>query len=100
LLAPLPPGTDVCRFRKWLEAQNWWSADEETALRTQVRKDVLRAFAKAEKESKPAVKDIFSDMFKEPTEELKEQRAELRRILELYPDEYDLGEFDGGKAGI
>jgi 2-oxoisovalerate dehydrogenase E1 component alpha subunit len=92
--------TNDYRFRKWLETQNWWSADEETAFRTQVRKDILRAFAKAEKESKPAVADIFSDVFKEQTEELKEQRAELRRVLEQYPDEYDLGEYDGGKAGI
>lgn len=90
----------ITRFRKWLEANNWWSGDEETALRTQTRKDVLRAFTKAEKESKPAVREIFTDVFKHATPELQEQREELRRIIEAYPEEYDLGEYDGGKAGI
>jgi 2-oxoisovalerate dehydrogenase E1 component alpha subunit len=89
----------ITRFRKWLDAKTWWSADEEMAFRTQVRKDVLKAFAKAEKERRPPVKDIFTDVFKEATPELLEQREELRRVLDTYPDEYELGDFEGGRGG-
>lgn len=84
----------VVRFRKWLEAKEWWSSDEELAFRTQVRKDILKAFSKAEREKKPPIGDIFSDVFAEPTPELKEQSEQLKEILEKYPDEYDLGEYD------
>lgn len=89
----------ITRFRKWLDAKKWWGADEETAFRTQVRRDVLKAFAKAEKERKPPVKDIFTDVFKEDTPELLEQREELRRVLDAYPDEYELGDFEGDRDG-
>lgn len=81
------------RFRKWLELQQWWSGDEEFAFRTQVRKDVLGAFARAEKEKKPPVSDIFTDVFAQPTPELREQQDELRDVLKRYPDEYDLSDY-------
>ncbi|KAI5817831.1 thiamine diphosphate-binding protein [Pyronema omphalodes] len=87
----------ITRFRKWLEAKEWWSDDEEVAFRTQARKDVLTAFAKAEKAKKPPLGDIFTDVFAEMTPELKEQRAQLKAILEEYPDEYELGEFDNSR---
>jgi len=89
----------ITRFRKWLEVKKWWSTNEETAFRTRVRKDVLKAFAKAEKEKKPPLKDIFTDVFKEATPELLEQQEELRRVLDAYPDEYELGDFEGGRNG-
>jgi 2-oxoisovalerate dehydrogenase E1 component alpha subunit len=58
---------------------------------------VLTAFAKAEKAKKPPLGDIFTDVFAEMTPELKEQRAQLKAILEEYPDEYELGEFDNSR---
>lgn len=87
-------------MRKWLELQSWWSADEETELRTNVRKEILQAFARAEKEKKPAIKNLFLDIFAEPSEDLKEQMKELKRVIETYPDEYDTGNYDGGKGGL
>jgi 2-oxoisovalerate dehydrogenase E1 component alpha subunit len=88
------------RFRKYLEAAEWWSNDEEVSFRTQIRKDILKAFAKAEKEKKPAVREAFSDMFSQPTLELLEQQAKLKEVVERYPDEYSLEDFDGGNAGL
>lgn len=87
-------------MRKWLELKSWWSADEENALRTNVRKEILQAFARAEKEQKPAIKNIFLDIFEEPSEDLKEQMKELKRIIEEYPDEYDTESYEGGKDGL
>lgn len=90
----------ITRFRKYLEAAEWWSNDEEVSFRTQIRKDILKAFAKAEKEKKPAVREAFSDMFSQPTLELLEQQAKLKEVVERYPDEYSLEDFDGGNAGL
>lgn len=90
----------ITRMRKWLELNKWWDKDEESALRTRVRKDVLQAFSKAEKEKKPAIRELFNDVFEEMTEDLKRQKGELRRVLEDYPDEYDLGIFEHGKHGL
>jgi 2-oxoisovalerate dehydrogenase E1 component alpha subunit len=90
----------MARMRKWLETKSWWSADDDQALRTEVRKGILQAFARAEKEKKPAIENLFLDMYEQPNEDLKEQMAELRRIIEEYPDEYDLEAFDRGKDGL
>jgi len=90
----------ITRMRKWLEANSWWSAEEETELRTQIRKDLLRAFSKAEKERKPAIRELFMDIFEKPSRDLMEQMEELRGVLERYPDEYDLDSFEGGKDGL
>lgn len=87
-------------MRKYLEAKDWWSADEDTALRSTLRKEILHAFSRAEKTKKPAIKELFMDIFEEPSHDLKEQMAELKSILDRYPDEYDFDSHEGGKDGI
>lgn len=90
----------ITRMRKWLESKSWWSSEQDQELRTQVRKDILKAFARAEKEKKPALENLFLDVFKIPSRDLEEQMTELRRVIEEYPDEYDLEAFDRGKEGL
>ncbi|KAI5778181.1 thiamine diphosphate-binding protein [Geopyxis carbonaria] len=90
----------IARMRKWLEAQGWWSAAQDLELRTQARKDVLRAFTQAEKVRKPPLGDLFGDMFAKETEDIKEQREQLRDIIERYPEEYDVDAYEGGKGGL
>ncbi|KAL7274312.1 hypothetical protein RUND412_002783 [Rhizina undulata] len=90
----------ITRMRKWLEAKSWWSAEEDTALRNQVRKEILQAFSKAEKEKKPPIRDLFMDVFEKPSEDIKEQMEELKDVLERFPDEYELGDYEGGKDGL
>ncbi|PWW80791.1 hypothetical protein C7212DRAFT_361303 [Tuber magnatum] len=90
----------ITRMRKWLESKSWWSGEQDQELRTQVRRDILKAFARAEKEKKPALENLFLDVYKIPSRDLEEQMAELRRIIEEYPDEYDLEAFDRGKEGL
>lgn len=87
-------------MRKYLEAREWWSADEDTALRASLRKEILQAFSRAEKTKKPPIGDLFLDIYQEPSEDLKEQMAELKNILDRYPDEYDLDNHEGGKDGL
>jgi len=87
-------------LRKYLEAKGWWSADEDIALRSSLRKEILQAFSRAEKMKRSPIKDLFMDIYEEPSEDLKEQMAELKSILEKYPEEYDLDSHEGGKDGL
>ncbi|RPB24423.1 hypothetical protein L211DRAFT_784783 [Terfezia boudieri ATCC MYA-4762] len=90
----------ITRLRKYLEAKGWWSTDEDMALRSSLRKEILQAFSRAEKMKRPPIKDLFMDIYEEPTEDLKEQMAELKNILDKYPEEYDLDSHEGGKDGL
>ena len=90
----------ITRLRKWMELQKIWDEEKEQKARSQIRKDVLKAFAQAEKEKKPPLRAIFEDVYEELTEESKSQMEELNRILECYPDEYQISEFEGGKNSL
>lgn len=87
-------------MRKWLEEQAWWSTEEDTEFRKETTKAVRTAFAKAEKVKKPPLGSMFTDIFAEPSEDLVEQREQLKKILETYPTEYDVEGFEGGKDGL
>ncbi|KAF2494524.1 thiamine diphosphate-binding protein [Lophium mytilinum] len=86
----------LTRLRKWLEGRELWDEDKEGELRRKLRKDVLGAFAQAEKEMKPALKYGFTDVWENVTEEQKSQVTELLGILETYPEEYDIEHHEGG----
>lgn len=83
-----------------MEARGWWNDDKENQFRVSARKEVLKAFDKAEKAKKPAVRELFADVMKNPCTDLAEQREELRQIVETYPDEYNLDDFDQGVKGL
>lgn len=86
----------IVRLRKWMERQGCWDEDKEREARIAIRKDVLKAFAEAEKEKRSSLRHLFTDVYKELTGEQVEQMKEVRRMLEQYKDEYDVSEFEGG----
>lgn len=86
----------IIRLRKWLENQGLWSEDLERDTRSQMRKAVLQEFGAAEREKKPPIRVAFEDVYEEVTEEQQAQMKELRRILETYPEEYDVRQFEDG----
>jgi 2-oxoisovalerate dehydrogenase E1 component alpha subunit len=90
----------ITRLRKYLEGNGLWNEDKEKEARSSIRKDVLAAFAKAEREKKPPLRKMFEDVYHDVTEEAESQIAELKRIIETYPDEYDVDQFDGGKDSL
>lgn len=90
----------IIRLRKWMDAKGMWSEEMEKEARDRIRRDVLKAFKEAEGEKKPPVRAMFEDVYAEMTPDLKKQMAALKEILEKYPDEYDLSEFDGGKGSL
>jgi 2-oxoisovalerate dehydrogenase E1 component alpha subunit len=90
----------ITRLRKWLEKQGAWNEEMEVETRGQLRKDILKAFAKAENVEKPPLRDMFHDIYETPTKEQERQKEELRRVLKEYPAEYNVEEFEGGIKGL
>jgi 2-oxoisovalerate dehydrogenase E1 component alpha subunit len=90
----------ITRLRKWLESRDLWDEGKEKALRSGLRKEVLVAFEKAEKLKKPALKNAFVGVWEELTEEQKMHVEELRDILERYPKEYDVDQYEGGLESL
>ena len=43
---------------------------------------------------------MFEDVYEEITPETRRQMDELRGVIEKYPDEYDIEEFEGGKDSL
>jgi 2-oxoisovalerate dehydrogenase E1 component alpha subunit len=60
----------------------------------------LQAFNDAEKEKKPPLRSMFEDMYEEITPTTKAQMKELRDVIERYPNEYDVSEFEGGVQSL
>ncbi|KAH9211935.1 dehydrogenase E1 component [Leptodontidium sp. 2 PMI_412] len=87
----------ITRLRKYLEKKGIWDEEKESQARSRIRKEVLKAFAAAEKEKKPPMRSMFEDMYEELTPEMMDQMRELKSVIERYPDEYDVSEFEGGK---
>jgi 2-oxoisovalerate dehydrogenase E1 component alpha subunit len=90
----------ITRLRKYLEKKGIWDDEKENEARTRIRREVLKAFAEAEKEKKPPLRAMFEDVYEEITPETRRQMDELRGVIERYPDEYDIEEFEGGKDSL
>jgi 2-oxoisovalerate dehydrogenase E1 component alpha subunit len=90
----------ITRFRKYLESQDLWDDEKEKEARERIRKEVLKAFAQAEKEKKPPIRSMFEDIYEELTPDLEAQMGELRGVIDRYPGEYDVSEFEGGKDSL
>lgn len=90
----------ISRMRKYLEDNSMWSSELEDSTRKALKKDIMAAFYRAEREKKPPIGELFEGAYKELSPELKRQKEELRDVVERYEGEYDVGAFEGGKGGI
>lgn len=90
----------ITRLRKWMQKEGMWDEEREKATRSQIRKDVFKAFGDAEKEKRGPLRDMFTDVYEELSEESKAHMKELGRLLDEYPEEYDVSEFQGGRKGL
>lgn len=90
----------IIRLRKYLENNGLWSEDQERELRDSLRKTVLKEFGNAEREKRPPIRAAFEDVYEDITEEAGAQMAELKRILDAYPEEYDVRAFEGGSESL
>jgi 2-oxoisovalerate dehydrogenase E1 component alpha subunit len=90
----------ITRLRKWMEGKGIWDEAKEKDLRSGARKSVLDAYRKAEKEKRPPLSSMMEDIYEELTDEQREQSAKLSDIIERYPNEYDVSEFEGGLESL
>ena len=90
----------ITRLRKWMEQKGIWDEEQERTARADIRAEVLKAFSAAEKEKKAPLRELFTDVYEDMTEESTLQMKELKRILDSYPDEYDVDEFEGGTGSL
>jgi 2-oxoisovalerate dehydrogenase E1 component alpha subunit len=90
----------ITRLRKWMEAKGIWDEAKEKEARSDLRKEILKAFSEAEREKKPPIRGMFEDIYEELTDDLKAQMKELKEMLDKYPEEYDVAEFEGGKDSL
>ena len=90
----------ITRLRKYLEKKSIWDEEKEKEARGRIRKECLKAFAEAEKEKKPEMRSMFEDIYEEMTPETKRQMGVLRDVIQRYPEEYDVGEFEGGVESL
>jgi 2-oxoisovalerate dehydrogenase E1 component alpha subunit len=90
----------ISRLRKWMEKKGLWDDDKENEARTEIRKQVLQELSAAQKEVKPPLRALFEDVYEEITPEARAQMKELKRLIEAYPDEYDVSGFEGGSKSL
>ena len=58
-----------------------WDEAKEKEWKNSSRKQVMEAFAKAEKTLKPNFKEMFTDVYDDVPQYLKEQRDEMERHI-------------------
>ena len=90
----------ITMLRKWMQHQGMWDEEKERDARSQIGKDILKAFAEAEKEKRALLRSIFTDFYEGLSEESRGQMKELGRLLYVYPEEYDIDGFEGGREGL
>lgn len=91
----------LSRLRKWMEKRGGlWDEDKEISTRAEIRKQVLRELSTAQTEGKPPLRALFEDVYEEITPEARMHMADTKRIIEAYPDEYDISGFDGGVESL
>ncbi|KAL4080723.1 thiamine diphosphate-binding protein [Scleroderma citrinum] len=94
----------IVRFKLYMESKGWWNEQEEEALKTRLKKDVMATLKRAESLKQSDLRDLFTDVYggEEPWN-LREQREELAALIRKYGDAWepwrnDLKLFrDGGK---
>ncbi|CAG8544653.1 4117_t:CDS:2 [Paraglomus brasilianum] len=57
----------ITSFHRRLHNKGWWNDEKEAKYRTDIRKEILKSFSKAEKMHKPSLTELFSDVYDKPT---------------------------------
>lgn len=101
----------ISRFKLFLESRGWWNEEEEEALKTRLKNDVMVAFKKAESMKRNKLGELFTDVYggEEPWNIVRvsshvsslslklttfcflqrEQREELAGLLKKYGDAWE-----------
>lgn len=78
----------VSIFRKWVQRKGWWSDEQESEFRADIRKQVINAIQVAEKTEKPSLENMFTDVYEELPSSLKDQERLIRNTIKRHPQDY------------
>ncbi|XAR49609.1 3-methyl-2-oxobutanoate dehydrogenase (2-methylpropanoyl-transferring) [Bertholletia excelsa] len=78
----------IARFRKWIDRNGWWTEDDESKHRANVRKELLNAIQVAERAEKPPLSELFTDVYESVPPNLREQEELLRENVKKNPQDY------------
>ncbi|MCJ1309830.1 hypothetical protein MMC25_003491 [Agyrium rufum] len=92
--------TPIARLRKWMEGAGCWDEAKEKEARSRIRKEVLDGVKRAEGRKRAPLREMWKDVYETVTEEQKAQMEELRGLVQRYPDEYDVSEYQEGLEGL
>ncbi|SCV67984.1 BQ2448_105 [Microbotryum intermedium] len=97
------------RLRSYLEARKLWSSELEEATKVEQRKQILKAYAQADKEKKPAWEEMFGGVYGDMEDgglerHLKEQKMEVKRLIGKWGEsdmwKKDLERHEGGIEAV
>ncbi|KCV72692.1 2-oxoisovalerate dehydrogenase E1 component, alpha subunit [Fonticula alba] len=83
----------ITRVRGYLESMNLWNDELEVEHQKETRAKIVDSFARAEKQPKPPIAELFTDVYDEPTPLLKAQQKEMLEMLAKYPNAYPVGNY-------
>ena len=56
----------LTRFRLFMESNGWWNTEAETELKERLKRDVMKAFKRAESLPRCELKELFTDIYGGP----------------------------------
>ncbi|OWF40037.1 2-oxoisovalerate dehydrogenase subunit alpha, mitochondrial-like [Mizuhopecten yessoensis] len=78
----------ILRLRQYLDKQGWWDDNQEIQWKEQSKKDIMEAFAKAEKRKRPNPEFLFTDVYDDVPPHLQKQMDEMKQHVAKYPQHY------------
>jgi len=80
----------ITRFYHYLVSKGVWSEAQEKEWKNESKKQVLEAFARAEKKQKPNWREMFTEVYDEMPKDLRKQMEEMEKHVDMYKDQYPL----------
>lgn len=83
----------IKRLKAYLFDRNWWNDELDKAWITDVKKQVLKSFAFAEKKPKPEWQEMFNDVYSEMPNHIMKQMKYMEKHVQSYKEHYPLKNF-------
>merc|ERR1712088_425190 len=82
------------RIGLYLTNKGLWSEQQEKEWKNESKKQVLQAFARAEKKLKPNWKEMFTEVYDEIPTDLQKQMVDMEKHVAMYKDQYPLKNYE------
>ncbi|EFX84437.1 hypothetical protein DAPPUDRAFT_301077 [Daphnia pulex] len=83
----------ISRLRNYMLSKGWWGDAQEKEWKEDCKRQVMTAFARAEKKLKPNWKEIFTDVYHEMPSHIREQMKQMEEHVQKYAEHYPLKNF-------